>query len=104
MSTLTGILNQASGALLAKGDLAGHYEDVRGDAAVRAARLLDEARREGAEFLALAARHGAEIARDYGLPLLTGSPRRKRRSSCLLWPATLAILAVAAVVIATSRD
>ena len=104
MPNLGEILNQASDALLSRGDLAQHYEEVRGDAAARAARLLDEARREGAEFLALAARHGVEIAREYGVPLLTGSGRRKRRSPGRLWAAAVAVLAVAAVVIATSRD
>ena len=104
MGTLTEILNQASDALLSRGDLSGRYEEVRGDATTRAARLLEEAKREGTGFLALAVRHGAELARDYGLPLLTGSPRRKRRSSARLWAAAVAILAVAAVVLATSKE
>ncbi len=103
MATLTDILNQASGALLARGDVAQRYDEVRNDAAERAARLLDEARREGTGLLALAARHGAEIARDYGLPLLTGR-RPRRRSSWRLWVAAAAIAAVTAVVVASSRD
>ena len=103
MPTLTDLLNQASSTILARGEVADRYEEVRSDAAERAARLLDEAKREGVGFLALAARHGAEIARDFGLPLLTG-PRRRRRSSWRLWLAVAAVAAATAVVVASSRD
>jgi hypothetical protein len=102
MATLTDILSQASDAFLSKGEVSQRYDEVRSDAAERAARLLDEARREGAGFLALAARHGAEVARDYGLPLLT-SGRRRRRSHWRLWVAAAAIAAATAVVL-SSRD
>jgi hypothetical protein len=103
MAILSDILTQASGELLSRGDLAGRYDEVRSDAAARASRLIDEAKREGAGLLALAARHGVEIARDYGIPLVTGRHRRPR-SAARLWAAAFAILAVAAVVVATSRD
>ena len=104
MATLANILQQATGAFLNRGDLEERYEEVRSDAATRANRLLEEAKREGAGLLALAARHGAEMAREYGLPLLAGTARRRRRSSLRIWAAAAAVAAIAAVVVATSRD
>jgi len=105
MATMTDILDQASDALLTRGDIAERFQDLRNEATVRASRLAEEAKRDGIELLALAARHGAEIARDFGLPLLTGATRRRRRHSAWkLWVAAAAVAAVAAIVVASSRE
>lgn len=56
-----------------------HVEEFGGETRERADALLDQAKIYGAELLALAARHGVEAVRDYGLPALT-RPRRRRHS------------------------
>src|SRR5690349_9149785 len=67
---------------------------LREEALARLERLRQQARQEGLEFLAIAAREGIGLAQDYGLAL-PGTRRRRKRSSGWGW--ILAGVAVAAV-------
>ncbi len=53
------------------------FEDVKEEAAARGARLYQEARKEGTEFLDILARKGLDLANEWAQSL--GEPRVRRR-------------------------
>jgi hypothetical protein len=102
MNTWQAVLNEASKSL--KGgneDLAESWDALRQEASSRGEQLLDEAKRHAAALLALAAERGVNIAREYGVPLIAGS--RRRRRSPWKWVIGAAAIAVIAASLA-SRD
>jgi hypothetical protein len=102
MSTWQAVLEEASKSLKdGNDDLAECWRDLRGEALSRGEDLLEEAKRHGAALLALAAERGVRLAKEYGLPALTGT-RRRRRSG---WKWLFGVAAVALIAAAVaSRD
>lgn len=77
---------------------------LREEALTRLERLRQQARQDGIELLAIAAREGVGLARECGLPL-PGAGRRRRRRSTFGWLAAAAVLAaVTAALLVSSRD
>jgi hypothetical protein len=102
MSTWQTVLEEASKSLKdGNDDLSECWKDLRGEALSRGEELLDEAKRHGTALLALAAERGVRLAKDYGVPILTGS--RRRRRSGWKWLAGIAAVALIAAAVA-SRD
>jgi len=101
MSAWESVLSEATRSLRGGSEeLAGTWEDLRGEALSRGEQLLDEAKRHGTALLALAAQRGMKLARDYGMPLV--APRRRRRSG---WKWVVAAVAVTVLVVGVaSRD
>jgi len=97
------VLNEASKSLKeGNEDLAESWGDLREEAVSRGEQLLEEAKRHGAALLALAAERGVRLAKEYGVPLVAGTRRRRRRSGWK-WVVGVAAIAVIAATIA-SRD
>jgi hypothetical protein len=96
------VLNEASKTLReGNEDFADSWGALREEAASRGEQLLDEAKRHGAALLALAAERGVHLAKEYGVPLVSG--RRRHRRSAWKWVIGAAAIAVIAAGIA-SRD
>lgn len=102
MNTWQAVLSEASKSLKdGNEDLAESFGVLRDEAVVRGEALLEEAKRHGAALLALAAERGVALAKEYGVPLVTG--RRRRRRSGWKWIVGVAAVALIAAGIA-SRD
>ena len=102
MNTLQTVLSEASKSLKdGNEEFADSWGVLRDEAVARGEALLDEAKRHGAALLALAAERGVALAREDGVPLVTG---RRRRRSGWKWVLGLAAVALIAAGIASSRD
>ncbi|HKB71311.1 MAG TPA: hypothetical protein VKH46_10745 [Thermoanaerobaculia bacterium] len=102
MNTWQAVLDEASQTLKdGNDDLAECWKDLRGEAFSRGEALLEEAKRHGAALLALAAGRGVRLAKEYGVPLVTGG--RRRRRSGWKWIVGIAAVAIIAAAVA-SRD